>query len=85
VFVVRSFYSVLACNESLLLPWKNVWQTKSPLRAAFFAWSAALKKILAMDNIRKRYVIVVDKCSMYKRNREFIDHRLLHCEVVGAL
>jgi hypothetical protein len=45
-----------------------VWRTKAPLRAAFFAWSAALGKILTMDNLRKRHVIVVDRCCMCKRN-----------------
>jgi hypothetical protein len=36
--------------------------------ATFFAWSAALGKILTMDNMRKQHVIVVDRCCMCKRN-----------------
>jgi hypothetical protein len=38
-----------------------------------------------MDNIRKRHVIVIDRCCMCKRNVEFVDHLLLHCEVACAL
>jgi hypothetical protein len=37
VFVVRSFYSVLACNDELHFPWKSVRWTKVLLRAMFFA------------------------------------------------
>jgi hypothetical protein len=52
---------------------------------AFFAWSAALGKILTMDNMRKRHVIMVDKYCMCKRNWESVDRLPLHCEVAGAL
>lgn len=31
-----------------------------PLIVAFFAWTAALEKILTMDNLKKRYVILVE-------------------------
>jgi hypothetical protein len=55
------------------------------LRAAFFAWSVALGKILTTDNLRNRHVIVIDRCYMCKRNGEFIDDLLLHCEVACVL
>jgi hypothetical protein len=53
------------------------------LRAAFFAWLAALGKIFTMENLMKRHVIVVDRCYMCKRDRESVDHFLLYREVVG--
>jgi len=37
LFAVRSFYNVLIRNDGLHFPWKSVWQTKVPFRAAFFA------------------------------------------------
>jgi hypothetical protein len=55
------------------------------LRAAFVAWPTVLRKILTMDNLRKRHVIVIDRCSMYKRNGGFVDHLLLHCEIASAI
>lgn len=86
LFVFRSFYSVLARNDGFHFLWKSVWRTKVPLRAAHFAWLAALGKILTIDNLRKRHVIVVDRCCMRKMNKgESVDHILFHCEVVGAL
>ena len=45
--------STMVHNDGLRFPWKSVWQTKVPLRAAFFAWSVALEKILTMDNLWK--------------------------------
>jgi hypothetical protein len=46
----------------------SVCRTKVPLREKFFAWSAALGKILTMDNFMKQHVIVVDMCYMCKSN-----------------
>jgi hypothetical protein len=28
---------------------------------------------------------VIDRCCMYKMNRESVDHLLIHCEVADAL
>jgi len=53
--------------------------------AAFFAWSAALGKILTVDNFRKRHIIIVDRCCLCKRDGESVDHLLLHCDVAFAL
>jgi len=64
----------------------SVWQTQAPTQAAYFGWSAVLGKILALNNLRKRYVILVDRCCMCKRNGESVDHLLLlHCDVAYAL
>ena len=40
------------------------------IRLVFFAWSAALGKILTMDNPRKRHVMVVDWCYICKKSAE---------------
>jgi hypothetical protein len=66
-------------------PWKSIWRNKVLSRVAFCVWTAMFGKILTLDNQRKRYVIVMDWCCMYKKSRETIDHFLFHCEVVRAL
>jgi hypothetical protein len=55
------------------------------VKVVFFAWSAAFRKILTLDNLRHRHVIVINRCCMCKRHGESVDHLLLHCEVAGAL
>jgi hypothetical protein len=84
-FDVRSFYKALAFKETNHFPWKSIWHTKAPLKVAFFAWAATLGKILTLDNLRKRRIIVIDKCCMCKKNGESVDHLLLHCDAACVL
>jgi hypothetical protein len=63
----------------------GMWQTQAPSRAAFFSWSAALGKILIVDNLRKRHIIIVDKCFLCKRDGESVNHLLLHCDVASTM
>jgi hypothetical protein len=46
-----------------------------------FSWLATLGKILTMDNLRKRHIIVVDWCCICKKSEESVDHLLIHCEM----
>jgi hypothetical protein len=52
LFSVKSFYSVMGGYDCVCFPWKSVWQTKIPLRVAFFVWLVALGKIFTMGNDR---------------------------------
>jgi hypothetical protein len=79
-FEVKSFYFILNSAVSFPFPWKSIWRTKAPLRVAFFVWSAALGKILTLDNLRKRNLVLVNRCGMCKKEEESIDYLLLHCE-----
>jgi hypothetical protein len=85
VFEVRSFYRVLSSLGSPPFPWKGIWRTKAPPRAAFFAWTAARSKILTIDNLRRRGMIVVNRCWLCQLDGESVDHLLLHCGVACAL
>jgi hypothetical protein len=50
----------------------------------FFVWTTALGKILPLDNLRKRNV-VVKWCCMCKKNGKSIDHLLIHCKIAREL
>lgn len=52
---------------------------------AFFLRTAALGKILTIDNLRKKNVRITYWCYMHKCNGESVDHPLLHCPIASDL
>lgn len=84
-FSVKSYYSLLSGKEDSGFPWKSVWKTRAPSRAAFFAWEACHEAILTGDNLRIRRMIYVDWCFMCKSSGESTNHLLLHCPVARVL
>ena len=52
---------------------------------AFFIWTAALDKILTIDNLGLRKIRITNWCYMCKCNGEFVDHLLLHCSIASNL
>jgi hypothetical protein len=52
---------------------------------AFFAWTIALGKILTLDNLRKKQIVVINRCCLCMSDKESVDHLLLHCEVAHVL
>ncbi|KAF5455272.1 hypothetical protein F2P56_024868, partial [Juglans regia] len=66
-------------------PWKNIWRSKAPTKAAFFVWTAALGKILTIDNLRRRGLIITDWCCLCRNSGETVDHLLLHCEFARGI
>jgi hypothetical protein len=79
-FDVRLFYNVLIPHDNT--PWRS---KAAPLRVTFFSWSAALGKILTLNNLRKWHIIVVDWCCLCKKSGDTVDHLLLHCKTASAL
>lgn len=65
-------------------PWKSNWCTKATSRAAFFAWTASPRKIVTMDNLRQRHIVVIDWSCICKRSCRSIEHLLLHCKIASA-
>ena len=84
-FEVRSYYySVLAPSEANYLPWKSIWKPKVPTKVTFFIWVAALGNISTVENLSKCNIILVRWCCtcMCKKDKEIVDHLLLHCPIV---
>ena len=55
--------------------------SKAPPKVVFFMWSTVLGKILTMDNLRKKNIIVTEWCCICKKSGKSIDNLLLHCKV----
>ena len=58
---------------------------RNSCKTAFFSWTAALGRLLTIDNLRKRHLILVDWCCMCKQSGESVDHLLLHCSLAHEL
>uniref|UniRef100_A0A2N9FQZ1 Reverse transcriptase zinc-binding domain-containing protein n=1 Tax=Fagus sylvatica TaxID=28930 RepID=A0A2N9FQZ1_FAGSY len=82
---VRSYYSALIQPTRNSFPWRSVWKSKVQTPVAFFSWTVALGRILTIDNLRKRRVLVIDWCCMCKSDGESVNHLLLHCRIAQEL
>jgi hypothetical protein len=78
---VKLYYMMKVNLEPVDGPWKLIWKSKALPRVAFFVLTAVLGKILTMNNLRKKNMIVMEWCCMCKKSGESIDHLPLHCEV----
>ena len=52
---------------------------------AFFVWKAVRSKILTLDNLGRRGMVVGNRCWLYETEGESVDHLLLHCVVASGL
>ncbi len=59
-FQVKIFYKALLPSTGFLIPWRSIWKTKVPPRVSFFVWTAAMDRILTVQNLRRRHVMVID-------------------------
>jgi hypothetical protein len=84
-FTLSSYYKALSGTSHVSFPSKIIWKSRAPPRVAFFVWTAALGKIMTIDNLQKRHVLIMDWCCMCKKGGEIVDHLLLHCPFAWEL
>jgi hypothetical protein len=84
-FSVKEYYRYLDSASCAPFPWKSIWKAKVPLRVAFFSWTATLGRLLTIDNLWKRHLILVNWCCMCKQCGKSVDHLLLHCPMAWEL
>jgi hypothetical protein len=76
----------LKCKFSIIKPSVAKYLTSFDLfgGVVFFVRTTALGKMLTLDNLRKRNV-VVEWCCLCKKNGKSIDHLLIHCKIAKEL
>ena len=84
-FEVWSYYKALHSTSQMSFPWKILWKSKVPTKVRFFVWTAALGRILAIDNLRRCRIVVINWCCMCKRAGETSNHSFLHCSVARKM
>ena len=57
----------------------RVFGTQVAKRVSFFLWSAVWGKILTIDDLIKRDLLLVSWCACY--SGETVNHILIHCEI----
>ena len=78
-FSVKSLYNVLIDNSSVSYGWLRFWDRYIPPRVLVFRWLAMRGRILTMDNLRRRNHFIVNGCPMCLRDKETVNHLLIHC------
>ena len=56
----------------------NLWKIKAPPRVVIFGWLAIWKRILTLDNLRRRGRILVNGCPMCLCEEESVDHLMVN-------
>jgi hypothetical protein len=85
LFEVKTYYRVLSTCGSDPFPWKSVWKSKAPPRVAFFVWTAVHSKILTLDNLGRRGLLLVNRYWLCETDGESVDHLFIHCGVARDL
>uniref|UniRef100_A0A2N9HIT7 Reverse transcriptase domain-containing protein n=1 Tax=Fagus sylvatica TaxID=28930 RepID=A0A2N9HIT7_FAGSY len=74
-FAVKRYYRSLSPCSSIPFPWKPIWKVKVPPRVAFLSWTATLGKVLTIDNLRKRGLIIQEWCFDLPPGRKTIGNK----------
>ncbi|KAM7464801.1 hypothetical protein LguiB_012363 [Lonicera macranthoides] len=84
MFSVKSFFKILTNSDvgCIFAPKDMTWKSGIPPKVRVLAWLAALRKVNTADLIQLRRPFMhlsPSWCVLCKRDRENIDHLLLHC------
>ena len=79
IFTVKSFFSSLAPCIGREFPSSLVWNPWVPKGVSFFAWEAIWRRILTMDQLKRRGWALSSRCYLCKADEESANHVLIHC------
>lgn len=86
VFSVNSLFKTLEDGGSPRFGcWKFVWRSPIPSRVCFFLWLAYWSKILTVDKIITRGMLIPNRCSTCLMDEESSNHLLIHCPTAHSL
>ena len=68
-----------------MFPWKSIRKPIALTKVAFLLWAASMGKILTVENLSKRHIILMSWCCMCQGDRETVDCLILHCPIAKEL
>ena len=78
-FSVSLMFRKLRYSPPTDFPWRSIWNPIVPPKLGFFAWKASWGKVLTLDQLKRKGIPLVNRCSLCEENEETIDHLLIHC------
>ena len=87
-FSIKAFYSFLEPRGLDPFPVAVNVEPLEPMdsnKRGIFAQEVMWERILTLDRLKRRDLSSGNKCFMYKREEEFVDHILLHCNSLRML
>ena len=84
-FLIRSMYKCFDSSPAFDFPYRLIWNPVVPPKIGFFAWEATWGKVLTLDQLKRRGMILVNRCFMCGEDEENIDHLLIHCKSAKML
>lgn len=79
-FTVQSAYRAMKTGPLEGNCIKRIWQLGAAPRMLVFGWLAQRNRILTHDNLKRRGLVIVSRCTLCKRNEETVKHLLQHCQ-----
>ena len=85
-FSVKLLYKVLVGSNLIVFLHQLIWSNWVPTKMGFFfAWEASWGKLLTLDQLKKQGRALANRCFLFGKDEEMIDHLLLHCFVARLL
>ena len=79
-FSVKSMYRCFDPSPASDFLYRLIWNPVVPPKIGVFAWEATWGKVLTLDQLKRRGMILVNRCFMCEEDEENIDHLLIHCK-----
>lgn len=67
-------------------PGERVWHVRNmPPKISFFVWTVIRGRVLTVDNLKKRGMILVNRCQLCESAEETLKHLFLECEITERI
>ncbi|OVA12342.1 Reverse transcriptase zinc-binding domain [Macleaya cordata] len=84
-FSVKECYEHSCMEDGDKFPVKMLWRKGVPSKVSFMIWSVFQNAIPTMDNLRRRGMVVRNRCWLCKQQEETVSHLFIHCSMARSI